>query len=190
MSIVADLLGPGHREFRLDLGKTPAWWRIKRVTSVDMVQQGSAMLLALATPSEIAEVVAEAQAGRIDPTEATVRLLQRADTAKVQRQMAQQADHRRSVVAAGLVAIGRGSEGAVEWQAVRFTRNLAERDMTAGVITTDDLPGGMVEVLYEAIMDYTTDGGAAAQRVAAFRRGAGAASAPGPAGEPVREVAP
>lgn len=190
MSILSSVLGTGHKDIRIDTSEIPTWWRIKRVTSADTTQQGSAMLLAIASPSEISEAIAEARNGTGDPTEAVLKLLQRADSAKVQRQMAAVADQRRCIVAAGLLAVGQGEPGAIAWQPVRFTRDLGQRDLAAGIITVEDLPGGVAEILYEAILDHTTDGGAAATRIAAFRSASRPAPAGGPTGEPVREVAP
>lgn len=190
MSILTSVLGTGHKDIRIDVRESPTWWRIKRVTSADTVQQGSAMLLAIASPSEISEAVAEARNGTGDPTEAILKLLQRADSAKVQRQMAGLQEQRRSIVAGGLLAIGQGEPGAIAWQSVRFTRDLGQRDIEGGIITVEDLPGGVAEILYEAILDHTTDGGAAATRIAAFRGASRPAPAGGSTGEPVREVAP
>ena len=139
-------------------------WRVRRIKSADLADLSAALLvLPPGDPLRAAKAKGRARAAP--------------DAAPVMRtpaQMKQYAEIAHAYVCAGLVA---ASEDGEEWKAIRCCRTEAEADHAASVLWVEDLPTTVVPMLGAAIMKLSTDGGAAAERLASFRGDAGAAPA-------------
>lgn len=186
-AILSQLAAGATRDVGVQIGATTWWWRVRRVVSADLAQQGLGMLLSVATPQALGEAVSGLRRGELSAEEAVTRLLTSADSARMERQTAQYARQKRAMVCAGLVAVGQGETAeAATWEPLRLVDDPAKRDPEAGRLTVEDLPGGVYDILYDAIVDLTTDGGAAAQRLATFRSEPRDAAPVPPAGEDLR----
>lgn len=189
-AILSQLAASATRDVQVTIGGATWWWRVKRVVSADLAQQGLGMLLSVATPQALGEAVTGLRSGTLTAEEAVTRLLTSADSARMERQTAQYARQKRAMVCAGLVAVGQGETAeTATWEPIRLVEDPAKRNPDEGRLTVEDLPGGVYDILYDAIVDLTTDGGAAAKRLATFRGQSDDAAALPPAGEGVRGAA-
>ena len=123
----------------------PLRWRIRKITTADVASAGAGMLLALRDDVKAIE-------GGAAPTDSQV----------LKGLMFQTA-----IVAAGLVAIFNGET----WEAVKVSTT-APSDPETGRLAVADIPPGVVDALFPEILKLSTDGGAAAERLAAFLPGA------------------
>lgn len=127
-------------------------WRIRRVSSADLARVGFAWLN-MATPengSNGAEVDVDLSA-----------MLKRADQSK----LVELAKLKDAIIAAGLVAIGHDDE----WDECTVTLKQSEEDTDANVIWIGSLPADVDTELFTAIMELSTEGGKAGERLASFR---------------------
>tara|TARA_Y100000593_G_scaffold88419_1_gene170689 strand:+ start:80 stop:631 length:552 start_codon:yes stop_codon:yes gene_type:complete len=72
-----------------------------------------------------------------------------------------------AVVAAGLIAVGDPESG--EWEPVEAVLARDDADARAGRLWVGSIPNDVSDLLFQAVMDVSTDGGAALERLRAFR---------------------
>lgn len=167
-------------------------WRVRRVTSELVSGAGGsvAMLLSATSSDTLAEVVKGRRSGDLSDDEALAYLLARVDPAKLATRQEAVDRQRDAVVAAGVVAVGRVLDGVEEWEDLQVTLDERRVDKDKGVLHLTQIPASAVPVLHAAIMDLSTEGGAAGARLAAFLGGHDVEPAPvPPPREGVREVA-
>tara|TARA_R100001443_G_scaffold114584_1_gene130806 strand:- start:762 stop:1289 length:528 start_codon:yes stop_codon:yes gene_type:complete len=128
-------------------------WRIKTVSSADLARVGFAWL-AMATPDGNGEDA--------DDDGDMAKMLSRMKS----EQMVELAKLKDAMIAAGLIAIGHGDE----WDDVKITLRQSEEDADNGVLWVGSLPADVDNFLFTEIMSLSTDGGAAADRLAGFRK--------------------
>jgi hypothetical protein len=126
-------------------------WRVRRIRSSDM----AAAALTFA-PLVVAPGGDPPRKGKAAP--------ERGLTPNQAREATRQVE---ALVCAGLVA---ASEDKGEtWETLTVVLTPAEADKDQGRLCIDDLPPGVVAVLGGAILKLATDGGAASEKLAAFR---------------------
>jgi hypothetical protein len=148
-------------------------WQVRKVCSADLARVGFA---ALAMASAAGAADAESTEDALENLASTV-------TPKQAEQLASLQD---ATVAAGLTAV---SEDGVEWTPLRVVIDAKRESPDAGILCVSSLPAGVVQVCFDAIMALSTDDGRAAERLRAFRGGAGDAAGDLDAGEQAGEVA-
>lgn len=125
-----------------DVAIGPAVYRVRRLTSMELVDAGSATLLAAR------------------PTQPHAPMPPVAD---VQR-------FTQSVVIAGVVA--GSIDGGATFEPVRLVADAKDEDPDAGKLWIEHMIPGHAKALYAAILKLSTDGGRAADIVASFHRNA------------------
>ena len=151
-------------------------WRLKKICSADLAKVGHAAL-AMAqgfnkpnqangpTESEITSQLANAQPKQLE-TMATLK---------------------DAIVAAGLIAVG--DPQTDEWEDVQCVLDTEKSDPKNGTIWVGSLPSGVSDDLFKQIMSLATDGGAALDRLQAFRETARNTVTNRPDSETVRAAA-
>lgn len=125
-------------------------WRIRKICSADLARVGFAWL-SMASPDDASNA----------ETPDLSAALKRADKGK----LVELAALKDAVIAASLVAIGHDGE----WDECRITLKQSEEDPEKGVIWVGSLPADVDNELFTGIMELSTDGGLAAERLASFR---------------------
>ena len=127
-------------------------WRVKRIRSSDMAAAAVAFAPLVVAP------------GGDQPAKGKGKQAPRRLTPNETREAARQME---ALVCAGLVA---ASEDKGEtWETLTVVLTPAEADKEQGRLCIDDLPPGVVAILGGAILKLATDGGAAIEKLAAFR---------------------
>jgi len=135
------------------------FFRVRKVCSADLARVGFAAL-AVATPSS-----APAPDGETGDTgEELASVLSRISP--------KQAEHlaglQDATVCAGCVAV-REPDG--EWETLTLVVDASKADPDQARLWVGSLPAGVIEVLFQRIMELSTDGGEAADRLRSFRGG-------------------
>jgi hypothetical protein len=152
MSIASRIAAASRKEIESPAG-SGLYWRVQRVNSGDLLKSRFAGLRMVAPASN-----------EHDHEEAARKVLRASD-----RDLETAANSTSAVVCAG-VTHARFPDG--EWEPIRITSVLAERDHENGVLHLQDLPGGVDTDLYQAIVACHGDAKEAAERLATFRIGA------------------
>lgn len=134
----------------LDVEAAGLHWRVRRVSSADLLDAGAGAFL-LTPPPVADESEAPAAAPAQDPA-----------------QIAKAARFSEAVLCAGIQAVSRDG---VAWEALRVTRELRAESGTKGIVHLSSLPSAAVGPLVAAIMELSNDGGAASERLASFLGG-------------------
>ena len=150
-------------------------WKIRKVSSADLAEVGHASLPILPVDLLVKQIVGPKPSKRkakkqteAEQVEEWARAIQHMSPKSLRNTKDQEA----SVVAAGTVAVLNG-EG---WEPIRMVTGDRESDEANQLLNVRDLPPGVEETLFEAIMSLTSDRGAATDRVllvdkVAHRRG-------------------
>lgn len=131
------------------------WWRVRKITSADMVEAGRPMFVAahvdLRASDAAAQMVAESlkEPGKVVEG---MRFLE-------------------AVAVAGLVA---ASQDGQAWEALRLVLDVRQEEPGASRLHVGSLPPGVVEAIAAKVLYLTTDGGAASERLGSFRARDGA----------------
>ena len=126
-----------------DIQAAGMWWRVRKIRTSDLFAAGAADL-AVASGSNPAGTNRRPSAREI------------IDAYKMSEAM----------VCAGLVA---ASADGADWQNITAVADERKEDHTGGTVHVGRLPAGVVDTLAAEILRLSTDGGAAAERLAAFR---------------------
>lgn len=145
-------------------------WRVRRISSADLARVGFAAL-AMAAP-------AEGEAGTMADEDIMKRI--------TPKQASDMASLQEATVAAGCSAVGDG-EGA--WDDLKLVIDQSRHDPDKGVLWVGSLPPGVVDKLFARIMQLSTDGEEAAQRLASFREESRDAAGHRGASKKLRKVA-
>ncbi len=140
-----------------DIQAAGLWWRVRKITSADMVEAGRPMFVAAHVDFRDAETVARVVAENMaSPAKAVegMRFLE-------------------AVAVAGLVAC---SEDGATWEALRLVLDPRQEEPGASRLHVSSLPPGAVEAIAARVLHLTTDGGAASERLGSFRARDGAGS--------------
>lgn len=129
-------------------------WRCRRIRSSELYEVGAGMLA----------IVPGGDPSALASNPATV-------TPNAARQLGEMQE---SIVCAGLIA--GSADGGVEWGILKIVPRPEQADAKTRRVYVGDLPSGVVDACFHEIMKLTTDGGAAAERLASFRQAAGAPS--------------
>ena len=143
-------------------------WRVRKVCSADLARVGFAAL-AVATPSATPSATNGQAADDLAVTLSRISPKQAEHLAGLQD----------ATVCAGCMAV-REPEG--EWEELALTIDPKKANPDKAILWVGSLPAGVIEVLFTRIMELSTDGGEAADRLRAFR-GRGPER---PAGDPPR----
>jgi translation elongation factor EF-1beta len=130
-------------------------FKIKKVSSADLVGVGFAWLaMAMPDNGEVNEQDLAAALSRM-PKDKIVEMAKLKD----------------AMIAAGLVAIGKSIEDSdeIEWDQVQITLKRSEENVKDGKLWVGTLPADVDNVLFQAIMSLSTDGGTASDKIASFR---------------------
>lgn len=151
------------------------WWRVRRVTSDDVITRRAALLMLVMPRSEAERVEEEAIAEQPEAERADA--MARLRVARFQRNLAADPAIRDRLTAGRVAIICAGVEAAsvdrVTWDAVTLVPTEVEHDRTAARIWIGRLNTTAQDALFGAIWDLCTDGGAAVDRIERFRRRAG-----------------
>lgn len=132
-----------------DIQVGPCHWRIRRVTTAEIIQAGGAFLLA---------------AQRLAPDAPDARQLQE-KLRKEPAQLASGARFQEALVAASVAAVSRDG---TEWMECRIVLDAKQESASGGRIHVSSLPPGTMETLSAEILKLSKDGGAADERLSSF----------------------
>lgn len=140
-----------------DVQAAGLWWRVRKITSADMVEAGRPMFVAahvdFRDQETVSRVVAENMASPAKAVEG-MRFLE-------------------AVAVAGLVAC---STDGQTWEVLRLVLDVRQEEPGASRLHVGSLPPGAVEAIAAKVLHLTTDGGAASERLGSFRARDGARS--------------
>ncbi|QDP65646.1 MAG: hypothetical protein GOVbin1454_40 [Prokaryotic dsDNA virus sp.] len=145
----------------IDIG--PMRWRIKKICSADLASVGHAAL-AMSQGLEGRKTKRRSKKGSEENDESAIQDLIANSSAEKLKTMAGLKD---AIVAAGLIAVINPDTGAVE--KVKCTLKSEHSDAQNGVIWVGAIPNHIADQLFSEILDLSTDGGAAVDRLRAFR---------------------
>jgi len=127
-------------------------WRVRKVCSADLARVGfAALAMASASEGGAEEMTPEQVMSKVNG-----------------KQMEQLAALQDATVAAGITGV---SEDGLEWEPLSIVLDLKREDADSGVLCVSSLPAGVVASCFTKIMELSTDGGKAAERLAMFRTG-------------------
>ena len=144
-------------------------WRVRKVSSADLARVGHAAL-AVAQHLENPNSDGTPKKGKKDDDKELVAKLTNSSSKHLET-MARLKD---AIVAAGLLAVGDPLSG--EWEDVRCVMDVKDADAQNGKLWVGALPSNVADACFEEIMSLSTDGGAALERLQAFRESARSAS--------------
>ena len=137
----------------------PMVWRIKKICSADLAAVGHAAL-AMSQGMEGAS-----KSKKADPKDASdVEKLIATQSAESLKTMAKLKD---AIVAAGLIAVGNPSTN--EFENVKCVLESEKSNAKKGTLWVGSIPNQIADELFSEILDLSTDGGAAVDRLRAFR---------------------
>lgn len=121
-------------------------WRVRRVTTADLIEAGGSFLLTAEKPTET-----PVEGGPVDPRKAQTgaRFLD-------------------ALACAGVVQV---SKDGAAWEAIKVVGDMRAEDGRSGRVYVGSLPPGVARDLAHAVLSLSTDGGAAGERLASFLRG-------------------
>jgi hypothetical protein len=134
-------------------------WRVRKVSSADLARVGHAAL-AVAQGLEVPDTDGKSSEDVLEQVAAT--------PVKHLETMARLKD---AVLAAGLLAVGDPDTG--EWEDVKVVLDVDASDAENGKLWVGAIPSGISDDLFQEIMSLSTDGGAAIERLRAFRGSTG-----------------
>ncbi len=155
-------------------------WRLKKICSADLAEVGHAALAmsqGMEGPAKKGKGKAKGQS-----EEEVQAAIAGASKAKL-KSMAQLKD---AVTAAGLVAVG--DAATREFVDVKATLDRNKADPDNGVIWVGSIPNHVADKLFEECLSLATDGGAAVERLHAFREQSRQSAGAGPDSEAVRNA--
>lgn len=179
-SIAAALAATSESVVEVPAGDIRLQWRVRRVNTADLVQQGLATLLRAASPEVFVEALRGVAGKQLDPVQAMTFLFDAADKDKLAEGAVSKERQKLALVCAGLQAVrrwvptGDGPEDGswTDWETLTLTFKPEQRNPDAGVLLVDrDLPPAVVDRLYTEIRALSTDGGLAGERLASFLGG-------------------
>lgn len=138
-----------------DVQAAGLWWRVRKITSADMVEAGRPMFVAahvdFRDQDAVARTVSENMASPAKAVEG-MRFIE-------------------AVAVAGLIAC---SADGQTWEALRLVLDPNKEEPGASRLHVGSLPPGAVEAIAAKVLHLTTDGGAASERLGSFRARDGA----------------
>ena len=132
-------------------------WRLKKICSADLAEVGhSALALSqgMDDKGNASKPVSDEEASRMMASQSADKL----------KSMAKLKD---AVTAAGLIAIGDPTTG--EFEKVRCVLDRDKSDASKGVLWVGAIPNDVADTLFTECLSLATDGGAAVERLHAFR---------------------
>lgn len=152
-------------------------WRVRKICSADLARVGHAAL-AMAQGMEAGAPSSKKPKKKTEQQAA-------ADIAAMPVENIQaMAKLKDSVIAAGLMAVGDAKAKTFEDVTVVLEADKANAD--AGRIWVGAIPNEIADLIFAEVMNLSTDGGAALERLRAFRGGSGDTAGGGQAGKKVR----
>ena len=151
-------------------------WRIKKICSADLAKVGHAALA-------MTQVLQEPSGEGGDQTADTINKIANARPEQLET-MAKLKD---AIVAAGLIAVGDPSND--EWEEIECVLDPSKSDAENGKLWVGSIPSDISDKLFKEAMTLATDGGAAVERLQAFRARARDTASRGPNSEAVRASA-
>ena len=141
-------------------------WRVRKVSSADLARVGHAALAVAQHLDPPKPKKGQKKKSDEDEEKEFVSKLTNSSSKHLET-MAQLKD---AIVAAGLLAVGDPISG--EWEDVRVVMEAKYADAQNGVLWVGALPSNVSDACFEEIMSLSTDGGAALERLQAFRESA------------------
>ena len=160
----------------VEIESGPMLWRIKKICSADLAAVGHA---ALAMTQAMGDGKEDKEASEQDA------LTQMASARPEQLEtMARLKD---AIVAAALIGVGDPETG--EWEKVSCVLDPEKSDAKNGALWVGSIPSDISNEIFQEAMKLATDGGAAVERLQAFRARAGDSSDSRPDSKAVRKAA-
>ncbi|QDP52992.1 MAG: hypothetical protein Unbinned4118contig1001_26 [Prokaryotic dsDNA virus sp.] len=135
----------------------PMIWRLKKICSADLAEVGHAALA-------MSQGLEGASGSSDDMTPEQVQKLMSSQSAEKLKTMARLKD---AVVAAGLIAVGNPDTN--EFENVKVVLDSDKSDAENGVMWVGSIPNNIADELFTECLSLATDGGAAVERLQAFR---------------------
>ena len=151
-------------------------WRIRKICSADLARVGHAALM-----------MAQGLESNPEDDETSTDDMQKLMASAPVENLQAMARLKDAVVAAGLMAVGNTTSG--DWEEVQGVTERDKSDAANGVLWVGAIPNDISDKLFSGIMALSTDGGAALDRLRAFREGPIKPSNPRPNRKKVRRSA-
>jgi len=141
-----------------DIESGPVIWRIKKICSADLAKVGHA---ALAMSQGLESIK------KNDGEEASAEQIEKMMASQTVEKLKTMAGLKDAIVAAGLIACG--DPETQEFDRVQCVLESEKSNAAEGVLWVGAIPNHIADELFSAILDLSTDGGAAVERLRAFR---------------------